>query len=216
MHGLVASLLVEPPCRGWLPTKRPNSSRHRASGSRCLAVQSGSGGSGGNEPDLQRPQGHGQRQLATWQQHVGDISRRGAVAMAAAALAATAVLTPPLAAPPAADAVTQEQLLFLEAWRAVDRAYVDKKFNGQNWFKARMRLSTSPPCPSPRLLACYRPAAVPPPGLLTPLPCDGHRTCGVKYSGHATWMLHPDWQATSGLVTLTGGAQPHKGTGSIA
>lgn len=36
-----------------------------------------------------------------------------------------------------AHAVTQEQLLFLEAWRAVDRAYVDKTFNGQNWFKTR-------------------------------------------------------------------------------
>jgi hypothetical protein len=33
------------------------------------------------------------------------------------------------------QAVTSEQLLFLEAWRAVDRAYVDKSFNGQNWFK---------------------------------------------------------------------------------
>lgn len=36
-----------------------------------------------------------------------------------------------------AHAVTQEQLLFLDAWRAVDRAYVDKTFNGQNWFKKR-------------------------------------------------------------------------------
>lgn len=35
------------------------------------------------------------------------------------------------------EAVTNEQLLYLEAWRAVDRAYVDKKFNGQNWFKVR-------------------------------------------------------------------------------
>jgi hypothetical protein len=35
------------------------------------------------------------------------------------------------------QAVTSEQLLFLEAWRAVDRAYVDKSFNGQNWFKVR-------------------------------------------------------------------------------
>lgn len=34
-----------------------------------------------------------------------------------------------------AAAVTNEQLLFLEAWRAVDRAYVDKSFNGQSWFK---------------------------------------------------------------------------------
>ena len=33
--------------------------------------------------------------------------------------------------------VTNEQLLFLEAWRAVDRAYVDKTFNGQSWFKVR-------------------------------------------------------------------------------
>ncbi|EFN57183.1 hypothetical protein CHLNCDRAFT_9114, partial [Chlorella variabilis] len=46
-------------------------------------------------------------------------------------------------------AVTQEQLLFLEAWRAVDRAYVDKKFNGQNWFKAGPAAGCSPPC-----LAC--------------------------------------------------------------
>eukprot|EP00775_Hariotina_reticulata_P007473 gene7473-7682_t len=35
------------------------------------------------------------------------------------------------------QAVTNEQLLFLEAWRAVDRAYVDKSFNGQSWFKLR-------------------------------------------------------------------------------
>lgn len=40
------------------------------------------------------------------------------------------------AAPPA-QAITTEQLLFLEAWRAVDRAYVDKSFNNQSWFKLR-------------------------------------------------------------------------------
>ena len=39
--------------------------------------------------------------------------------------------------PQAAGAVTNEQLLFLEAWRAVDRAYVDKSFNGQSWFRVR-------------------------------------------------------------------------------
>ena len=27
--------------------------------------------------------------------------------------------------------------MFLEAWRAVDRAYVDKSFNGQSWFRVR-------------------------------------------------------------------------------
>ncbi len=36
---------------------------------------------------------------------------------------------------PPAGAITTEQLLFLEAWRAVDRAYVDKSFNGQSWFR---------------------------------------------------------------------------------
>lgn len=34
-------------------------------------------------------------------------------------------------------ALTEENLLFLEAWRAVDRAYVDKTFNGQSWFRYR-------------------------------------------------------------------------------
>jgi carboxyl-terminal processing protease len=28
-------------------------------------------------------------------------------------------------------------LVFLEAWRVVDRAYVDKSFNGQTWFRYR-------------------------------------------------------------------------------
>ncbi|KAI7747627.1 hypothetical protein M8C21_024622 [Ambrosia artemisiifolia] len=34
-------------------------------------------------------------------------------------------------------ALTQENLLFLEAWRTIDRAYVDKNFNGQSWFRYR-------------------------------------------------------------------------------
>jgi hypothetical protein len=37
----------------------------------------------------------------------------------------------------AASALTEENLVFLEAWRTVDRAYIDKTFNGQNWFKYR-------------------------------------------------------------------------------
>ncbi|KAG7674593.1 putative C-terminal processing peptidase, chloroplastic [Nannochloris sp. 'desiccata'] len=56
-----------------------------------------------------------------------------AVAALAAGVLATSTLLPNLPA----NAVTNEQLLYLEAWRAVDRAYVDKKFNGQNWFKVR-------------------------------------------------------------------------------
>ncbi|KAI4338085.1 hypothetical protein L6164_016437 [Bauhinia variegata] len=34
-------------------------------------------------------------------------------------------------------ALTEENLLFLEAWRTIDRAYIDKSFNGQSWFKYR-------------------------------------------------------------------------------
>ena len=89
------------------------------------------------------------------QQAVEAVSRRAAAALLAAAVSGAALLAPP------AGAVTQEQLLFLEAWRAVDRAYVDKKFKGQNWFKAGPAAGCSPPC-----LACLpgcaaeRPATV--------------------------------------------------------
>lgn len=65
-------------------------------------------------------------------------------AAAAAALVLGGALGPlplpggaPTAGVGAAHAVTTEQLLFLEAWRAVDRAYVDKSFNGQSWFRVR-------------------------------------------------------------------------------
>ncbi|XP_023000490.1 carboxyl-terminal-processing peptidase 2, chloroplastic-like isoform X2 [Cucurbita maxima] len=34
-------------------------------------------------------------------------------------------------------ALTEENLLFLEAWRTIDRAYIDKNFNGQSWFRYR-------------------------------------------------------------------------------
>ena len=36
-----------------------------------------------------------------------------------------------------ADALTEENILFLEAWRTIDRVYVDKTFNGQSWFRYR-------------------------------------------------------------------------------
>lgn len=36
-----------------------------------------------------------------------------------------------------AGALSEENLLFLEAWRTIDRAYVDKSFNGQSWFRYR-------------------------------------------------------------------------------
>ncbi|KAH0456698.1 hypothetical protein IEQ34_014605 [Dendrobium chrysotoxum] len=34
-------------------------------------------------------------------------------------------------------ALTEDNRLFLEAWRTVDRAYFDKTFNGQSWFRYR-------------------------------------------------------------------------------
>lgn len=61
---------------------------------------------------------------------VSQVAARLAAAAAAAVLALGPDCLP-------SQAVTSEQLLFLEAWRAVDRAYVDKSFNGQNWFKVR-------------------------------------------------------------------------------
>jgi C-terminal peptidase prc len=61
-------------------------------------------------------------------------SRRSLLLAAASLAVATGLLSPKTA-----SAVTTEQLLFLEAWRAVDRAYVDKGFNGQAWFRVRER-----------------------------------------------------------------------------
>ncbi|GBF95448.1 carboxyl-terminal-processing peptidase chloroplastic [Raphidocelis subcapitata] len=61
-------------------------------------------------------------------------ARRAALAALAAATALAAAAVPP---PPPAAAVTAEQLFFLEAWRAVDKAYVDKQFNGQSWFRVK-------------------------------------------------------------------------------
>ncbi|XP_073126273.1 carboxyl-terminal-processing peptidase 2, chloroplastic isoform X1 [Henckelia pumila] len=34
-------------------------------------------------------------------------------------------------------ALTEENLIFLEAWRTIDRAFIDKSFNGQSWFRYR-------------------------------------------------------------------------------
>lgn len=42
-------------------------------------------------------------------------------------------------------ALSEENLLFLEAWRTIDRAYVDKSFNGQSWFRYRENALRSEP-----------------------------------------------------------------------
>eukprot|EP00890_Picochlorum_soloecismus_P005104 jgi/Picsp_1/5595/NSC_02954-R1_protein len=58
-------------------------------------------------------------------------------AMSLALVAGQVVVNDVVMPPAPAHAVTTEQLLYLEAWRAVDRAYVDKTFNGQSWFRVR-------------------------------------------------------------------------------
>ncbi len=62
--------------------------------------------------------------------------RRDFTALAAAAAVAMSSFGNPFH-PPKATAITSNNLLFLEAWRAVDKAYVDKTFNGITWFKYR-------------------------------------------------------------------------------
>lgn len=76
-----------------------------------------------------------------------------AARLAAAAAAAVLALGPGCLP---SQAVTSEQLLFLEAWRAVDRAYVDKSFNGQNWFKVCGCWGRGGSC-AERQQLCYEP-----------------------------------------------------------
>ena len=66
-----------------------------------------------------------------------DVPLRAARRAFAAAAAAATVTFAGLADAPPAEAITANNLLFLEAWRAVDKAYVDKTFNNVNWFKYR-------------------------------------------------------------------------------
>ncbi len=46
--------------------------------------------------------------------------------------------------PPAAEALTNNQKLFNEVWRIVNRAYLDDSFNHQNWWKVRQRALKQP------------------------------------------------------------------------
>lgn len=45
---------------------------------------------------------------------------------------------------PSASALTEEQQLVTEAWRIVNRAYVDSTFNHQNWWFVRQKLLKQP------------------------------------------------------------------------
>uniref|UniRef100_B8HWC5 Carboxyl-terminal-processing protease n=1 Tax=Cyanothece sp. (strain PCC 7425 / ATCC 29141) TaxID=395961 RepID=B8HWC5_CYAP4 len=45
---------------------------------------------------------------------------------------------------PIAHALTEEQKLYLEAWRIVSQAYVDPSFNGENWWLVRQKALQQP------------------------------------------------------------------------
>jgi len=64
-------------------------------------------------------------------------ARASRALLSTAAATLVAVCTTGAVTPPGAHAITSNNLLFLEAWRAVDKAYVDKTFNGVSWFKYR-------------------------------------------------------------------------------
>mmetsp|Transcript_13517 Transcript_13517/g.22846 ORF Transcript_13517/g.22846 Transcript_13517/m.22846 type:complete len:491 (-) Transcript_13517:1208-2680(-) len=78
--------------------------------------------------------GKEQRTVLALQQRVQQFCRTAAVLSAATIIATGAVLP---SMPPPSYAITDENLLYLEAWRAVDKAYVDKTFNGQAWFRVK-------------------------------------------------------------------------------
>ncbi|MEM9540674.1 MAG: carboxyl-terminal processing protease CtpA [Cyanobacteria bacterium P01_E01_bin.42] len=59
-------------------------------------------------------------------------------------LVAIAVFASGLAWTPQALAFTQDQKVFLQAWRIVNQAYVDDSFNGQNWWFMRQRYLRRP------------------------------------------------------------------------
>ncbi|XP_019181317.1 PREDICTED: carboxyl-terminal-processing peptidase 2, chloroplastic [Ipomoea nil] len=62
---------------------------------------------------------------------VPEMFARVAVGVMAVMAISTAVNTTP------SFALSEENQLFLEAWRTIDRAYIDKTFNGQSWFRYR-------------------------------------------------------------------------------
>jgi hypothetical protein len=55
------------------------------------------------------------------------------------------------------DCIVKLSCAIPQAWRAVDRAYVDKSFNGQSWFRVRVQAAA---VEIPACLLCL-PAGVP-------------------------------------------------------
>ncbi|KAF8071053.1 ctpA [Scenedesmus sp. PABB004] len=127
-----------PPPRAARAAFRPFSSRDRPAGTTTGSARRGAAAA----PPQRREQLLQGQQQQERQQERGSLWQQVGLGLAAAGAAAAVALGP--CAPPT-RAVTSEQLLFLEAWRAVDRAYVDKTFNGQSWFKARAAVAAAAP-----------------------------------------------------------------------
>ncbi|CAM6118215.1 unnamed protein product [Calypogeia fissa] len=89
----------------------------------------------GGESSTELPQASKQSLFSQWYRIV---KRRGLAFFISSAMIAMLVVSGPTnyALQPAWS-LTEENLVFLEAWRMVDRAYVDKSFNGQSWFRYR-------------------------------------------------------------------------------
>ncbi|CAM6092327.1 unnamed protein product [Calypogeia fissa] len=89
----------------------------------------------GGESSTELPQVNEQGLFYQW---YPILKRRGLAFFISSAMIAMLVVSGPTnyALQPAWS-LTEENLVFLEAWRIVDRAYVDKSFNGQSWFRYR-------------------------------------------------------------------------------
>ena len=140
MRGTTVCSPADTPFRvGWTPSRRPrrcptaSAQASSSGGGRRRQPSTGSHSnttsSNSRQPDC-LPAAAGAEVSSRWDELVTSVSRRAAAVVLAAVVATSAALAPALPA----GAVSNEQLLYLEAWRAVDRAYVDKKFKGQIWF----------------------------------------------------------------------------------
>ncbi|KAJ0793312.1 putative processing peptidase [Helianthus annuus] len=96
-------------------------------------------------------------------------------------------------------ALTEENLLFLEAWRTIDRAYVDKSFNGQSWFRYRENALRNEPMNN-REQTCMIYGYY---GVVSF--CDDNTLLALYaliYVRHSMRFLHPDAAIKKMLATL--------------
>ena len=113
------------------------------------------GGRGVQARPRQRHRGGGEGRASARAGAVDPIWR---AATPPALLGAAAALTVGLGGAGAAGALTSEQQLYAEAWRAVDKAYVDKSFNGgSSWLRRKeVALKKEPMGSRPETYAAIR------------------------------------------------------------